>query len=262
MAYGSFLHNTNAAVSVHADILHPMRLDRAYLTATEWKEEWGGKKVGNASVPFRRLPFHCCAISFLPFEDAVCTRDGSVFELTNAVPYVRAHKKHPVLGTPLELRDLIRLHWHRNADGEYCCPVLGKVFTPHSRIAAVATSGHVYSYEALEELCFKPRNLRDLLTDEPFARRDVIDLQNPLDLEGRDPAGFDHVLNDLKIEPASEGGGAAQSALASVSGDAEKALAQLGTRVAEDALRAGGGSAKAQAERLLADARAKEGGVG
>lgn len=26
MAYGSFLHNTNAAVSVHADILHPMRL--------------------------------------------------------------------------------------------------------------------------------------------------------------------------------------------------------------------------------------------
>ena len=44
--------------------------DRAYLTTTEWKEEWGGFKA-KGKTPFKRLPFNCCAISFQPFEDAV-----------------------------------------------------------------------------------------------------------------------------------------------------------------------------------------------
>ena len=44
--------------------------DRAYLTATEWREEGGGfkKKSGRVSG---RLPFDRCAISFQPFEDPV-----------------------------------------------------------------------------------------------------------------------------------------------------------------------------------------------
>ena len=31
-----------------------------------------------------------------------------------------------VTGEPLELKDLIRLNFHKNADGEYACPVLHK----------------------------------------------------------------------------------------------------------------------------------------
>lgn len=38
---------------------------------TEWKYEWGGHKT-KGHLPYKRLPFNCCAISFLPFEDAVC----------------------------------------------------------------------------------------------------------------------------------------------------------------------------------------------
>jgi len=38
----------------------------------EWKQEWGGYKQ-KQQVPFKRLPFHCCAITFTPFEDPVCT---------------------------------------------------------------------------------------------------------------------------------------------------------------------------------------------
>jgi hypothetical protein len=38
------------------------------------------------------------------------------------------------------------------------------VFTEHTHIVAVRTTGNVYCYEALEELCLKPKNLRDLLT--------------------------------------------------------------------------------------------------
>ena len=51
-------------------------------------------------------------------------------DIVNAVPYIQKFKKHPVTGQPLELKDLVRLTFHRNTDGEYACPVLGKVRRP------------------------------------------------------------------------------------------------------------------------------------
>jgi hypothetical protein len=35
------------------------------------------------------------------------------------------------------------------AEGLYACPVTGKVFTEHTHIAAVKTTGNVYAYEAV-----------------------------------------------------------------------------------------------------------------
>jgi peptidyl-prolyl cis-trans isomerase-like protein 2 len=46
-----------------------------------------------------------------------------------------------------------------------------------SLAAAAAAAGNVYSYDALDELCIKPKNWKDLLTDEPFTRKDIIHLQ-------------------------------------------------------------------------------------
>ena len=37
--------------------------------------EYGSKKG------FRRLPFHCCALSLQPFEVPLCTADGHIFDL-------------------------------------------------------------------------------------------------------------------------------------------------------------------------------------
>ena len=39
-----------------------------------------------------------------------------------------------------------------------------QVFTEHTHIAAVRPTGNVYCFEALDELCLKPKNMRDLLT--------------------------------------------------------------------------------------------------
>ncbi len=47
-----------------------LKKDRAYLTTTEWAQEWGGYK-DKSQRPFRQLPFYCCAIAFTPFEDPV-----------------------------------------------------------------------------------------------------------------------------------------------------------------------------------------------
>lgn len=67
----------------------------------------------------------------------MCTDDGVCFEIVNIVPYLRKHKRHPVTGAPLALSELTRLHFHRNADGEYHCPVLNK-----ARARARASRGH------------------------------------------------------------------------------------------------------------------------
>jgi peptidyl-prolyl cis-trans isomerase-like protein 2 len=90
--------------------------DRAYLTATEWRTEWGGFKDKKA-LPFKRLPFHCCAITFTPFEEPVCGDDGVVMDVVNAVPYVMKYKRHPITGAPMQLKDLTTLHFHKNSDG-------------------------------------------------------------------------------------------------------------------------------------------------
>jgi hypothetical protein len=59
-------------------------------------------------------------------EDPVCTDDGVCFDIVNIVPYIKKHGRHPVTGAPLELKDLTRLTFARNADGEHHCPVLNK----------------------------------------------------------------------------------------------------------------------------------------
>ena len=44
------------------------------------------------------------------------------------------------------------------------------------------TTGNVYAWEALQELCLGPKSFRDLLDDTPFAgRADVVMLHDPQD---------------------------------------------------------------------------------
>ncbi|CAH2057749.1 unnamed protein product, partial [Thlaspi arvense] len=46
--------------------------------------EWGGARSKENRTPFKSLPPYCCAL----------TNDGSVFELTTIVPYIRKFGKH------------------------------------------------------------------------------------------------------------------------------------------------------------------------
>ncbi|XP_031551491.1 RING-type E3 ubiquitin-protein ligase PPIL2-like [Actinia tenebrosa] len=179
--------------------------DKLYITNKEWKEEWGGKKkdVGERAA-FRRLPFSCCSISFQPFEHPLCTKEGVIFDLLNIVPYLKKYKCNPVNGEPLELKDLIRLHFHKNSDGKYHCPVTFKVFNANTNIVAIKTTGNVYSLDAVEELNLKAKNFKDLITDEPFTRKDIITLQDPKNLEKFNISAFHHQRNNLKVPDKDE----------------------------------------------------------
>lgn len=61
-------------------------------------------------------------------------------------------------GKPLALKELIQLHFSKNSQGEYFCPVTYKVFTDNTKIATIVTTGNVFCYEAIEELNIKPKN--------------------------------------------------------------------------------------------------------
>ena len=231
--------------------------DRGYITATEWKLDGGGYRDKSEGLPFRRLPFNCCAVSFVPFEDPVCAPDGTVMDIMHAVPYVQKHGKHPVTGEPLELKDLTKLTFHKNQEGAYECPVLNKAFTNSTHIVAVKTTGNVYSHQAIEELCVKPKNWRDLLTDEKFARKDLVTIQDPMNLDARAVDAFEHVK---KGHDAAAGAGARAGTdvnQTGVSADVRRVLERLGTADATAALHSGGGGRKAQAERELAAAKQK-----
>jgi len=50
--------------------------DKMYLLQSEWQYEGGGyrnKGGAAAKLPFRRLPFQCCALSLAPFQDPMMT---------------------------------------------------------------------------------------------------------------------------------------------------------------------------------------------
>lgn len=85
----------------------------------------------------------------------MCTKDGYVFDIVNVVPFVRKFGLHPVTGKKLELKDLIKLHMHRNSEGKYHCPVTFKVFSEHTHICAIATTGNVFSYDAVKDFNIK-----------------------------------------------------------------------------------------------------------
>ncbi|GAB5368121.1 hypothetical protein AAMO2058_001291000 [Amorphochlora amoebiformis] len=150
-----------------------------YIRPSEWAAEFGGKKLTKGRKAFKRLPFDCCALSLRPFENPVATPEGIVFDLVNIVPYVRKHKKNPVNGEPLKLKQLKKLTFHKNVAGKYHCPITNKEFSEHTHIVALWTSGNVYAYEAIEELNIKQKNMHDLLTGQAFKRSDIISIQDP-----------------------------------------------------------------------------------
>ncbi|OIV92843.1 hypothetical protein TanjilG_00977 [Lupinus angustifolius] len=227
--------------------------DRMFITKTEWATEWGGAKSKEIRTPFKRLPFYCCALTFTPFQYPVCTSDGTVFDVMSITPYIVKFGKHPVTGTPLKQQDLITLTFHKNSEGEYQCPVLNKVFTEFTHIVAVKTTGNVFCYEAIKELNIKTKNWKELLTDEPFTRDDLITIQNPNALDSKILLDFDHVKNSLKIDDEElQRMSSDPTYNINVSGDIKQMLKELGTEKGKEAAMLGGGGSKAQKERAAA----------
>ncbi|KAI9819374.1 MAG: Peptidyl-prolyl cis-trans isomerase cyp8 [Phylliscum demangeonii] len=221
--------------------------DKLYITHSEWASAEGysasvgargGDRAGSRSTTnagprpaFKRLPFNFCALTLQPFRHPVCTPSGIIFDLTAILPWLKKHgDTNPVDGSPLPATDLIRLHFGTNEDGsgEYVDPVTFKAFTDHTHIVAVRTTGNVYAWDTVQRLNVRPKMWRDLLTDEPFVRADLVTLQDPLNVQARDLSAF-RFLKDggpvlVRGEGEGEGEGEEEGGEAAVDRSAAKVL--------------------------------------
>jgi len=51
----------------------------------------------------------------------------------------------------------------------------------------------------VEQLNIKPNFWKDLVTDEPFTRKDIITIQDPTNLDKFNLASYFHILKNLKL---------------------------------------------------------------
>jgi peptidyl-prolyl cis-trans isomerase-like 2 len=91
--------------------------------------------------------------------------------------------------------DLIKVHFEKNDAGEYVDPVTYKVLTDNTHIIAIrhGDSANAFAYDTVERLNIKAKMWKDLLTDQDFTRKDIITLQDPLNLESRNLSDFKYL---------------------------------------------------------------------
>ncbi|KZF26740.1 hypothetical protein L228DRAFT_243252 [Xylona heveae TC161] len=186
--------------------------DKLYITHSEWASEdaysaSAGAGVAKPNVPganFRRLPFNYCAVSLQPFEHPVCTAEGHIFDLTNILPWLKKHGTNPVTGKPLKSSELIKLNFAKNDDGEMVDPVTFKVFTDNTHIVALKNTGNVFAWDTVERLNIKGKMWRDLVSDEPFVRADIITLQDPQNVTARDLSSFQYLKDGMNTLSADQ----------------------------------------------------------
>lgn len=78
-------------------------------------------------------------------------------------------------------------------------PITYKVFSPHVHIVFLKNTGNVFDMNSLQLLAIKPKTWRDLVSDEPFERKDIITIQDPKNLVTRDLRDYDYVKKDKKV---------------------------------------------------------------
>lgn len=159
-------------------------------------------KTSNSQNPRNKVPksagmklgFDCCALSLQPFRNhPVCCLQGHVFDFDEIATWLELNQNNlcPISNHPIKLQDLVDLHWYRNKDGKYHCPITFNVFSNHSHIVAIKSSGNVYSWEAVYNLNIKPKYWKDLLSDVDFNKQsDIITIYDPDDTKSRDISHF------------------------------------------------------------------------
>ena len=127
----------------------------------------------------------------------MCTFEGTTFDLTNILPWLKKHGTNPVTGLPLKSNELIKLHYAKNDEGEMVDPVTFKVFTDNTHIVALKNTGNVFAYDTVERLNIKAKMWRDLVSDVEFSRKDIITLQDPQNIESRNLSSFKHIKDGV-----------------------------------------------------------------
>lgn len=137
-------------------------------------------------------------------------QQGNVYELEAIANFIKHFRKNPITGSSIDAKTLIKLNFAKNTNDDseessrFQCPALFRPFTKNSHIVAIATSGNVFCWEAIEQLNIKTKNWKDLINDQPFTRKDIITIQDPSHIEKFDISKFFFILNKLRVETEEE----------------------------------------------------------
>ncbi|KAF1788941.1 hypothetical protein GQ600_2936 [Phytophthora cactorum] len=115
--------------------------DRLFITQTEHKYLYGGKKQEIRRAYKRPLvrPGGSRALRQETPDRMSCNWGHCIcIECIILTSLLYWFSVEPVTGKPLALKELIQLHFSKNSQGEYFCPVTYKVFTDNTKIAAIA----------------------------------------------------------------------------------------------------------------------------
>ncbi|CAO1625536.1 unnamed protein product [Jaminaea pallidilutea] len=194
--------------------------DRLYVTQTEHSGVYGRHTAGNSGQastagtaaqssqyqPY--VPFDCCAISLQQWVNPVADKaDGTIYELTNVLPWIKKHGVSPASGLELQVADLVTLNFSKNeATSQWHDPVSFKTFNDSTHMVAVATSGNVYTWDTVQQLNVKAKYWSDLVTGESFTRKDIIVLQDPNNASGKKQvADLHHLKEKMTLTAADKG---------------------------------------------------------
>lgn len=185
---------------------HKHSKDKLYKTVSELDSHYVGlNRDLELSYLHRRLKFDsCCLCLNTIVNQPVGLLDDTqycyVFDSLIVTKFVKKYPIHPVTGQKVSLKDLIRLRFFKNNQNEYHCPVTLKIFNQHSRIVANKRTGNVFSQEAYEQLNVKANHFKDLISDEPFTRADIVIIQDPSKAQEKWNVGqFHHVKHKLML---------------------------------------------------------------
>lgn len=248
-----------------AGAVMPRKTDRLYTTHSEHSGAFGQHTAGSsghtqaksADAQYQPLPFSSCAISLQPWKNPVCDReDGTIYELTNVLPWLKKHGSSPASGRPLKAADLLSLQFHKNeATGVWHDPVSYKPFNDSTHLVAISTSGNVFAYDTVQQLNIKAKYWSDLLTGETFTRKDLITLQDPNNVSGKSVNNLHHLRQGLTLTAADKGGQEDSSEVnLKATGSASSVLKQLKAKK-EKEKEANDESSKAAEEKMKAAGR-------
>lgn len=157
--------------------------DKLFITHSEWSSGGHSASSGAGKVKVHHTasaqPFWTCSISQQPIQEdcGVCDTNGFVYDIRNIAPYIRKNGTNPVTGDPMTNKDLIKLKLAKNSDGIYVDPVSLKEFQAFSTAVLIKPSGRVYFEDTIRTNNIKAKFWRDLVSDEPFTKSDILKLQ-------------------------------------------------------------------------------------
>ena len=152
--------------------------DKLFQTYQELCDKWSEDKI-NVDNNVKYLPFNYCSLSLTPFNDAVCDEKGNIFENKYIIPYIAKFHKNPITGNNISVKELVHLNIKKGNNGNLLCPISLKELNFNMKIIAIKETGNVYSYDVYQKLNKDINNYKDLLTDIPFKKENVILLNDP-----------------------------------------------------------------------------------